>query len=93
MEPRASNIKTWKHESMLSYFYSTYITQCHFDSTSVVSKNSEEKDIQPIWITELVSNTRDIKNFMPCYPRLIESWYFINWNQVYTSNQGTSKDW
>ena len=45
MEPRASNIKTWKHESILLYFYSTYKTQCHFDSTSVAYKQSEEEDI------------------------------------------------
>ena len=35
MEARASNIKAWKHESILLYFYSTNKTQCHFDSTSV----------------------------------------------------------
>ena len=51
MEPRVSNIKTWKHESILLYFYSTYLTQCHFDSTSVAYKQSEEEDIQvEIWI-------------------------------------------
>ena len=27
MEARASNIKAWKHESILLYFYSTYKTQ------------------------------------------------------------------
>ena len=45
MEARASNIKAWKHESILLYFYSTYITQCHIDSTSVAYKQSEEEDI------------------------------------------------
>ena len=45
MEARASNTKAWKHESILLYFYSTYITQCHIDSTSVAYKQSEEEDI------------------------------------------------
>ena len=45
MEARASKIKAWKHESILLYFYSTNITQCHFDSTSVAYKQSEEEDI------------------------------------------------
>ena len=35
-------MNSWIHENMKVYFYSTYITQCHFNSTSVDYKQSEK---------------------------------------------------